>query len=122
MATGKFRHLIPADTTVDRWHRPFRVMARLDRATGINTLERAVARSSRAMTLPARVNGNDSWYYRPSVLVPNSLRSLRVFAFPFRLAGGEPSRCSRDQDKKTAKNAKTREERKWDRAVEAVRT
>jgi hypothetical protein len=37
-------------------------MVRLDRATGINTMERAVARSSRAMTLSARVNGIDSWY------------------------------------------------------------
>ena len=48
-----------------------------------------------------------------------------VFAFlavSFRLAGGERSRCARDRDKKTAKNAKTRKERECDRAVEAVRT
>jgi hypothetical protein len=37
-------------------------MARLDRATCINTMLRAVARSSRAMTVLARVNGNDGWY------------------------------------------------------------
>ena len=44
---------------------------------------------------------------------------LAVF---FRLAGGERSRCVRDQKKKTAKNAKTRKEREWDRAMEAVET
>jgi hypothetical protein len=42
------------------------------------------------------------------------------FAFSFRLAGGERSGCVRAQEKKTAKNAKTREERKWVRAAEAT--
>jgi hypothetical protein len=43
-------------------------MARLDVQFGdmvdtcINTMLRAVARSSRAMTVLARVNGNDGWY------------------------------------------------------------
>jgi hypothetical protein len=45
-----------------------------------------------------------------------------LFAVSFRLAGGESSRCERDLAKKTAMNAKTREEREWDRAVEAFGT
>jgi hypothetical protein len=47
--------VVPPDETIDRWHRPFNVMARLVRATCRSIVLVQVARTSRAMTFVAIV-------------------------------------------------------------------